>query len=78
MRMGFLRLDPTKKPKSLDFSPTQAFKPGETYYVIYELDGDTLKTCSVDKEKMKPEDSPQEFKTGRKSGVVIVYWKRTP
>jgi len=46
--------------------------------VIYELDGNTLKICSVDMKKMKPEDRPQEFKTGPKSGVVISYWKRKP
>jgi uncharacterized protein (TIGR03067 family) len=75
---GFFRIDPSKKPKTLDYSPTQAFKPGETYPEIYELDGDTLKICGAGKEKMKPEDRPQEFKTGPKSGLVISYWKRKP
>jgi uncharacterized protein (TIGR03067 family) len=75
---GFLRIDPSKKPKTIDLGRTEAFKPDETRYEIYELDGDTLKTTSVQKEKMKPEDRPNELKTAPKSGVVITYWKKKP
>ena len=77
-REGFLRLDPSKKPKTFDVSPTEAFKPGETFYEIYELEGDTLKISSVNKESMKPEERPKEFKTAPKAGVVIMHWKRKP
>src|SRR5262249_14472712 len=75
---GFLRIDPSKKPKTIDYGRTEAFKPGETRYEIYELDGDTLKTTSVQKdtENIKPEDRPKEFKTAPKSVVSITYWKR--
>lgn len=75
---GFLRIDPSKKPKTIDLGRTQAFKPGETVYEIYELDGDKLKMCSAEKqtEKLKPEDRPKEFKTAPKSGVTITYYKR--
>jgi uncharacterized protein (TIGR03067 family) len=77
---GFLRIDPTKKPKTIDSSSTEKFKPGETSYEIYELDGDTLKVTSVQKEreKVKPEDRPKDFKTAPKSGVSVTYWKRKP
>jgi uncharacterized protein (TIGR03067 family) len=77
---GFLRIDPSKKPKTMDLSKTEAFKVGETSYDIYELDGDTLKKTSLQKEreKLKPEDRPKEFKTAPKSGVHISYWKRKP
>ena len=75
---GFLRIDPGKKPKTIDFGNTEAFKRGETRYEIYELDGDTLKITSVQKdtEKIKPEDRPKELKTAPKSGLIIEYWKR--
>jgi uncharacterized protein (TIGR03067 family) len=75
---GFLRIDPSKKPKTIDFGRTEAFKSGETGYEIYELDGDTLKISSVQKdtEKIKPEDRPKELKTAPKSGVNISYYKR--
>jgi uncharacterized protein (TIGR03067 family) len=75
---GFIRIDPTKKPKTIDRSSTDKFKPGETSYEIYELDGDSLKVTAVQKEieKCKPEDRPKEFKTAPKSDVNITYWKR--
>ena len=77
---GFLRIDPSKKPKTIDLSKTEAFNVGETSYEIYELDGDTLKKTSVQKEreKVKPEDRPKDFKTAPKSTVHVTYWKRKP
>jgi uncharacterized protein (TIGR03067 family) len=77
-REGFLRIDPGKKPKAIDLSSTADFKPGETTYAIYELKGDTLITCYLSKENMKPEERPERFKTAPKSGLVIVHWERKP
>ena len=75
---GFLRIDPSKKPKTIDLSRTEAFKAGDTSYEIYELDGNALKKTSSQKEweKLKPGDRPKEFKTAPKSGVSITYWKK--
>jgi uncharacterized protein (TIGR03067 family) len=74
---GFLRVDPTKKPKAMDMSPTDAFNPGETTYEIYELKDDILKRCeNADKDSGKPEGRPKDFKTGPDSSGHITYWKR--
>jgi uncharacterized protein (TIGR03067 family) len=76
---GFLRIDPSKKPKTMDMSPTDAFKPGDTTYEICELKDDTLKRCeNAGKDSGKPEGRPKEFKTGPDSGGHITYWKRKP
>jgi hypothetical protein len=42
------------------------------------LEGDTLKICNIDKENMKPEERPKEFRTKPGSGLVISYWKKRP
>ena len=73
---GFLRIDPLRKPKTMDLSDSEAFKPGKTFYVIYELNGDALKTCNVQKDIQKREKRPTEFKTNPNSDVVIAHWKR--
>jgi RNA polymerase sigma factor (sigma-70 family) len=75
---GFLRIDPLQRPKTMDRSATEAFKPGETFYSIYELEGDTLVLCSVGKLIMKPEDRPRAFQVDRKAKTTISYWKRKP
>jgi uncharacterized protein (TIGR03067 family) len=75
---GYLRIDPSQKPKAMDLSPAEKFKPGETFYQIYELDGDMLRTCTRNKEKMDPKDRPKEFKTAPNSDLWITYWKRKP
>jgi RNA polymerase sigma factor (sigma-70 family) len=75
----FLRIDPTAKPKAIDWSKTEEFKEGEVSYGIYELDGDTLKLLGGAK---RPAERPKEMKPNatRKGNVVegdiISYWKR--
>jgi uncharacterized protein (TIGR03067 family) len=62
------RIDPTKNPKEVD----DTLKDGKVIRGIYELDGDTLKSCvaPVDKER------PTEF-TGKKgSGNTLRIFRR--
>ena len=40
-----ITLDPAKKPKTIDFQMTDAVNKGRCQLGIYELDGDTLKSC---------------------------------
>src|SRR2546423_9055021 len=40
-----ITIDPTKKPKTIDYLMTEGFTKGKTQLGIYELDGDTLKAC---------------------------------
>jgi uncharacterized protein (TIGR03067 family) len=67
---GRVRLDSTKKPKQVEYATTEDGDVQE-YSGIYELGGDTFKTCDVSKGK----DRPTEFKTKDPSGQVAV-WKR--
>ncbi|AWM41189.1 hypothetical protein GobsT_01990 [Gemmata obscuriglobus] len=67
---GTLRLDPAKKPKQLTYTITGA--DGDQEFIgIYELDGDTYKTCDVAKGK----ERPTEFATKEETGQVAA-WKR--
>lgn len=67
---GTIRLDSTKKPKQLSYTITGE-NGDEEFIGIYELDGDTYKTCDVAKGK----DRPAEFKTNESTGQVAT-WKR--
>jgi uncharacterized protein (TIGR03067 family) len=63
------KLDPTKNPKTIDFKP----QDGGTLKGIYELDGDTFKTC---RPLLPGEDRPTEFSSKADSGLLVVVWKR--
>ena len=67
---GRVKIDSTKKPKQIEYATREADGVQE-YAGIYELDGDTYKTCDVAKGK----DRPTEFKTKDPTGQVAV-WKR--
>jgi uncharacterized protein (TIGR03067 family) len=38
-------IDPSKKPKTIDYEMTDGFTKGKRQLGIYELDGDTFKSC---------------------------------
>src|SRR5262249_9010469 len=40
-----ITLDPTAKPKTIDYDMTEGFSKGKKQLGIYELEGDTLKSC---------------------------------
>src|SRR5262245_60225536 len=42
---GIIKLDPTKKPKAIDFKITKGSDAGKSQVGIYELDKDTFKMC---------------------------------
>ncbi len=67
---GRVRIDSTKKPKQVEYA-TDEDGGVQEYSGIYELDGDSYKTCDVEKGK----DRPTEFKTKDPTGQVAV-WKR--
>jgi RNA polymerase sigma factor (sigma-70 family) len=76
----FIRIDPTAKPKAIDWAKTDEFKEGEVFYGIYELDGDTLKLLGGG---TKPADRPTEMKPkaaregkGVRQQEAISHWKR--
>jgi uncharacterized protein (TIGR03067 family) len=67
---GTIALDSSKKPKQLDYSIDD--EETTTFIGIYELMGDTYKTCDVEKGK---DQRPTEFKTKAKTGQIAV-WKK--
>lgn len=68
---GAFKVDPSKKPKTMDMLPSEGRYKGKTLLGIYELDGDTLKICFAEPGK----DRPTEF-TSKGSGVVLAIHKR--
>jgi len=66
------KIDPTKKPKTLDATFTEGDMKGETSLAIYELKDDTLKYCRATPGK----DRPTEFSSKPGSGQTLVVYKR--
>jgi uncharacterized protein (TIGR03067 family) len=66
---GTSKIDPTKKPKTIDFTPTEGSNQGKLFFGIYALDGDSRKLCFAQPGK----DRPTEFasKPGREHCLVI-------
>jgi uncharacterized protein (TIGR03067 family) len=69
---GTFKVDPTKKPKTIDVTFTDGPQKGKTMVGIYELEGDTYKVC------MDPEgkNRPTEFALKPGSGYVLEVLKR--
>ena len=65
-------VDPTKKPKSIDYVMTEGLTKGKTQFGIYELDGDTVKFCFAAPGK----DRPTEFAAKEGSQCTLSVWKR--
>jgi uncharacterized protein (TIGR03067 family) len=71
---AIIDIDPSKNPKTIDFTYTEGSQKGQTTRGIYALDGDVLKLCrtlTADKER------PAEFSTQPESGFLMVIWKKT-
>ncbi len=65
-------IDPTKKPKAIDYMMTEGPTKGKTQLGIYELDGETVKFCFAAPGK----DRPAEFTAKRGSQRTLSVWKR--
>ena len=65
-------IDPTKKPKAIDYEMTEGLTKGRTHFGIYELDGDTVKFCFAG----PGEDRPTEFTTKAKTQDTLSVWKK--
>ena len=71
---GDLRIDPSKKPKHMDFAHQEGLLRDKTWQAIYELDGDDLKICYAEADSKK--ERPTKFKTSKDSGFLLVVLKR--
>jgi uncharacterized protein (TIGR03067 family) len=65
-------VDPTKKPKTIDYTVTEGDSKGKTMLGIYELNGDTAKFCFAAPGK----DRPVDFTTKEGSERTLSVWKR--
>ena len=68
-----ITLDPSKNPKTIDYQMTEGFTKGKTQLGIYELDGDTFKSCfsAVGAER------PKDFTTKAGDGRTVSVWNKT-
>lgn len=63
-------IDPSKKPKTIDYEMTEGLTKGKKQLGIYELNGDTFKACF----NSPGAERPTEFKAG--DGLTLSEWKR--
>jgi uncharacterized protein (TIGR03067 family) len=70
---GSLKIDASKKPKSIDVMPSKGDNEGKTMAGIYEIDGDTLKICLAQPDG----ERPREFESKAGSGRLNVVYKKS-
>jgi uncharacterized protein (TIGR03067 family) len=68
-----ITIDPSKKPKTIDYKVTEGFNKGKMLLGIYEVDGDSVKFCFSRPDKERPTDFTADTGSGRTASV----WKRT-
>ena len=67
-----ITIDPSKKPKTMDYEMTDGFTKGKQQLGIYEVDRDTFKTCFA-----KPGgERPSDFTSKPGDGRTLTVWKR--
>jgi uncharacterized protein (TIGR03067 family) len=67
-----ISIDPAKKPKTMDYDVTAGPNKGKKLLGIYELDGDTFKSCFAAPGAERPTDFTS--KPGEKQTLTV--WKR--
>jgi len=71
-RAGTFKVDPSKKPHTMDITMTSGPQENTTQPAIYSLDGDTLKICGTQPGKERPTD----FDTKGKTQTTLMVLKR--
>ena len=67
-----ITIDPSKKPKTIDYQMTDGFTKGKTQLGVYEVDGDIFKSCFG-----KPgAERPADFTSKAGDGRTLSVWKR--
>jgi len=69
---GTVKVDATKKPKSMDIMGTEGPNKGKTFLAIYELKGDSLRICY----DLSGKARPTEFKTKADTQLFLVTYMR--
>jgi uncharacterized protein (TIGR03067 family) len=65
-------IDPTKKPKSIDYAMMEGPTKGKTHLGIYELDGDIVTFCFA----APGQDRPTELTANKGSQRTLNVWNR--
>jgi uncharacterized protein (TIGR03067 family) len=68
-----VKIDPTKKPKTIDMNGKDGNGMPLSMVGIYDLNGDTLKICFA---KPGSTDRPTKFQTKAKSGESLILYER--
>jgi len=68
---GTAKIDPTRKPKTIDYTFTKGENTGGRFEAIYELVGDSFRHCGVLKGTR-----PSEFSSKPGSGHFLVMFSR--
>jgi len=67
-----ITIDASKTPKTIDYQMTDGFTKGKKQLGIYEVDGDTFKSCFG-----KPDaERPTDFTSKPGDGRTLSVWKR--
>jgi uncharacterized protein (TIGR03067 family) len=66
------KVDPSKKPKTIDYELTDGPAKGMAMLGIYEIKGDDFKACLV----MSDKERPTDFTTKEGDGRTLSVWKR--
>ena len=67
-----ITIDPSKKPKTIDYQMTDGFTKGKKQLGIYEVDGDSFNSCFG-----KPgAERPTDFTSKPGDGRTLSVWKR--
>ena len=66
---GTSKIDPTKKPKTIDFTPTKGSDQGKVFLGIYAIEGNSRKLCFAEPGKARPTEFVS--KPGREHCLVI-------
>ena len=68
---GTATIDPSKKPKTIDYTFTKGEGAGAKFFAIYELNGDSFRHCGVLKGTR-----PSEFSSRAGSGQILTTFRR--
>jgi uncharacterized protein (TIGR03067 family) len=68
---GTTKIDPAKKPKTIDITPTEGDNKGQVMLGIYEINGDTYKVCYT-----PTGDRPTKFAAEAGSGHFLLVFKK--
>jgi uncharacterized protein (TIGR03067 family) len=67
-----ITIDPSKKPRTIDYDMIEGFTKGKKQLGIYEVEGDTLRSCFGKPGAERPTDFTSKPGDGRTASV----WKR--